>query len=533
MSDEVKKEEILLSEEEVWDIIQFARSFGGYPSILTPDLISARMKDITLNPLAATQDTLEEALKDPKNSETELQSFSESFELQSQPYKRLISFLGNMLAWDLTYTCTNASYEDYKSKKYKKDLDIVFRFLDRLDYKKEFAIATREMLRNEAFFCSFRNDGNKIVLQELPTNPLYTKITGRWDYGLLCSFSMMWFVQAGVDINMYPPFFKKKYGELFTGENKNKYIPSIMPEMRDKSSWVYWVDLPPDVGWCFKMNPEIATRIPYFSPLFNDLVLQSLMRNLQRDINMSVASRIIIGQVGTLKDAGAKLKDQFNINPDLLGKFLSLVKSSISSAIKVAAAPLDNIQSLSFESENDMYPTFLKTALASSGVNTDLIFTSDVRPNILATQLSLNTDEQLMESIYPQFNAFLNYQINKETGYFKFKFNFEGTQFFNNRQQRFDKQMTLADKGIIMYQKIAAALGISPQDFVRQLEETRAMGFVDNLTPIVVNQFGSSIDVPKEGVKSNGRPKKSDSEISDEGAQTKESGQNIAKGGKA
>jgi hypothetical protein len=31
------------------------------------DLINARMKDVNLNPLAATQETLDRALQDPKN----------------------------------------------------------------------------------------------------------------------------------------------------------------------------------------------------------------------------------------------------------------------------------------------------------------------------------------------------------------------------------------------------------------------------------------------------------------------------------
>lgn len=527
MSDEEKN--IELSEQEVWDIVQFSRSLIGYPSVLTPDLINARLKDITLNPLAATQETLERALANPKNSELELQSFSESFELQSQPYKRLLSFLGNMLAWDLTYTCTNATFEDYKSKKYMKDRDIVHRYLDRFDYKKEFAIAVKEMLRNEAFFCAYRDDGDRIVLQELPATPTYTKITGRWDYGLLYSFSMIWFLQAGVDVAMYPDFFKKKYNDIWGNGNQQKYYPAINPELRDKSSWVYWVDMSPETGWVFKLHPEIATRVPYFSPLFNDLILQSLMRNLQKDINMAAASKLILGQVGTLKDAGSKLKDQFNINPDLLGKFLALVKSSISNAIKVAAAPLENMSAVSFDADNDVYPTYLKTALASSGINTDLIFTSDVRPNILATQLSLNTDEQLMESIYPQFNAFLEYQINKLTTNFKFKFMFEGTQFFNNRQQRFDKQMTLADKGFLMHQKIGASLGIPPQDFMRYLDETRALGLVDKLTPVL--NLGNTMNntQPQSSGDKGGRPKKSDSEMTDDAAQTQESGGNESK----
>jgi hypothetical protein len=197
--------------------------------------------------------------------------------------------------------------------------------------------------------------------------------------------------------------------------------------------------------------------------------------------------------------------------------------------VKVTAAPLENMQSVTFPSEDAMYPTYLRTALASSGVNTDLIFTSDVRPNILATQLSLNTDEQLMESIYPQFNAFLNYHVNKLTKEFKFKFKFEGTQFFNNRQQRFDKQMTLVDKGIVLYQQIAASMGMSPQDFMRQLEETRAMGFVDNLTPIISPKDKLGLGEEDTKGRLNGTNSKGKLTDSDSKAETDESGQNIVK----
>jgi hypothetical protein len=207
--------ELVLSESDIWDMISFTRSLytGAYGGVFTPDLISSKLKDITLNPLAATQSTLEKALQDPKNSEFELMEFSEDFEIQSQPYKRLLGYLGNMLSWDLTYSCKNAKFEDYKKPAYEKDLDIVMDFLDKLDYRKEFTTAVKEMLRNETFFCCPRLEGNAFVLQELPASPTYTKITGRWDYGLLFSFNMYWFAQSGVDIEMYPGFFKKKYSE--------------------------------------------------------------------------------------------------------------------------------------------------------------------------------------------------------------------------------------------------------------------------------------------------------------------------------
>jgi len=520
-----------LTEAEVWDIVAFARSLtGGYGNAtITPQLLNERMKDVSLNPMAATQATLESALLDPKNSEAELQAFSQDFELQSQPYKRLLAYLGSMLSWDLTYTCLNAKPDDYNKTTYKKDLSIVEDFLMRFNYKESFAAVVRQMLRNEAFFCCPRFDSGMYILQELPSQVDYAKITGRWDYGLLMSFSMLWFVQPGVDISMYPPFFRKKYNEVFGGSAANRYYPSISPELRGSSSWAYWADIPTDVGWVFKMNPEIATRVPFFSPLFNDLVLQALMRNLQKNVNMANAKRVIIGAVPMLKETKASVADMLVIKPDLLGKFLALVKSALNDAITMTTAPLEDIQGIEFKENNELYDSFLRTTLATSGVNSNLIFSSQIKPNAIETQLSLNVDEQLMFALYPQFDAFLNYHINRFTRKYKFKFEFQGSQFFTNRSERFERVMTAAKSGIVLPQQISAAMGIDPFVFRRQLEESKAMGFADSLVPLPTGNSGNDDDA--DGEAKRGRPQKPMNKIGDEGEQTRSKGSNIERGG--
>jgi len=517
--------DILLSEsqvQQVWDFYKFANSMNP---ILNPMLVNERLKEVTMNPLAATQDGLDAALASPKESELALQGYSESFEILSQPYKRLLSYLGLMLSWDLTYTCTNATKDDYKSPAYGKDLKILESFLDRFDYEKEFTTVIKEMLRNETYFCLPRFDGDKIVLQEFPSSPTYTKITGRWEYGMLWSANMMWFILPGVDLNMYPNFFARKYNELWGSESKNKgYIPSLSPELRGSSSWIYWQDIPVDIGWCWKLSTELATRLPYFTGLFSDLILQGTMRNLQKNINMAAASKILVGSVPFLKDTGAKVKDSLSMSPETLGKFLALVKSALSEAIKVSAAPLENMSGVEFSSDNEVYPAYLRNMLATSGINTNLIFTSDVRPNQLESQLSLNADEQLMTALYPQFNSFMEYQVNKLTKKFKWKFNFEGTRFFTNRAERFQTQTSLMGQGIVLPQKIAAAVGIRPTELRRMMEEADAMGFVEKLTPIVL-----AAQMPADG---GGRPKTPDNKLGDAGAETRESGANLGRGGK-
>lgn len=583
-----EKEEPLMTEQEVWSIVEFARSlYGGVygAGYMTPDLVSGRMKDITLNPMQLEQTELEAALKQPKTHESQLQGFSQYLEMNSMIYKRLISYLSNMLAFDVTYT-SNAEGDDYKTPKYKKDLNTIENFLDKFEYKKEFHSVVRQMLRNDAFFGVWRDTGTNYVIQELPSE--YCKITGRWSNGFLFSFNMYWFLQPGVFIEGYPDFFKKKYNEIFGKSNKQQnYNPSLSPELRGSSSWVYWVDIPADIGICFKLTPELATRLPYFTPLFNDLVLQGLMRNLQKNMNMAAASKIIMGEVPMLnKEIKATVKDSIAISPDLLGKFMALVKSAISDSIKIASAPLQNIDSISFETDNEMYDSYLRTALASSGVNSNLIFSSNIKPNSIETQLSLNVDEQMMTSLYDQFNDFLNYQAGKLTRTFKFRFVFEGTDFFLDRDKRFENAMSLFDKGIMLPQKIAASLGMKPAELRKQMEESASMEFVKKLTPPSFEQQKEMLDIqnqqsekmmdkqnenaekladkqmqnqekisdkqaeqserqlqikttgktpakPKESDSGEkGRPKKSVSKLGDEGLATRDQGTNIGRGGK-
>jgi len=93
-----EEEEVILTQEEVWNVVEFAKAMSSSmygATYLNPELVSGRMKDITLNPLQATQDMLDIAMREPKSNEMQLQEFSQSFELTSMVYKRLISYLAN------------------------------------------------------------------------------------------------------------------------------------------------------------------------------------------------------------------------------------------------------------------------------------------------------------------------------------------------------------------------------------------------------------------------------------------------------
>ena len=204
-------EQELLTRDEVFSVVEFAKAMSGMGmgAYLTPDLINSRMRDLNLTATQATESSLATALANPKDSEKQLREFSQSFEITSQPYKRIINYLSDSLSFDITYSA-DAEFKEYKTKKYKDDLKSIEKFLDGFDYKKEFPVVVREMIRNDAYFCAVRDVGNgQIILQELPAQ--YCKITGKWAGGFLFSFDMSFFLLPGSNLEMWPPFFTKKY----------------------------------------------------------------------------------------------------------------------------------------------------------------------------------------------------------------------------------------------------------------------------------------------------------------------------------
>lgn len=512
------KEEVLLSKEEVYNVLEFAKSL--YQGIYTPDLVSSRMKDITMSPQKATMDGISKALESPKDNEQSLIGYSEYLELTSMLFKRVLGYFSGLMSFDWNYVCTTISDEkEYNTPAYKKDLGIVRDFFDKFNVKESFRTCIKQMMRAETYYGIFRDDGDRYILQELPQQ--YCKITGRFDWGLLYDYNLYWFLQPGVSLDLYPPIFKKMFNKMFGGKDITKYNPAASLDNRT-GNFVYWTQTNPRDGFiAFKLFPEIATNIPFLSPFMMDVIMQPYIRSLQTDSYIAEASKIIAGQVGMLKDAKVSIKDQISLDPSTLGKFLQLIKSGLPSAIKVIAAPLENISSLEFDGNNDLYDSYLSTAASSAGINSRLLYSKD-RQNVLETKESLIIDTNILKPVYSQFENALEYWVNQRTKKHKFKFILEGFETSIDRDMRFERVNSLADSGIVLEQKFASAMGLSPFDFRRMLEETKSNKFVEKLTPIL-----KSNQMP--GNAGAGAPKKSEGSLSGGGADSRASGTNDEK----
>ena len=537
MTDEIIDEQV---KQATIDFSNFAQALNSiYPNVFTPQLINARMQDVTtMGGIKISEDIIKDALNNPKDSERTLLGLSEAFENKSTSYRRILQYVSDLPQFALTYYCKNIKDpSEYKSAKYQKDLDILKQFTYNFDYVSEFAKVTKQLFREETFFGVLRDEGKeKYTLQQLPSD--YCLITGKWDYSpVLFSFNYIFFQLAGTSFDMWPDVMKSTYSKLFlnTSGGPRLYDPAISVDQRSQSTWVMYGDCSPMDGfWGWKLNSAVAVRVPYFSALFQSFVNQDLIRALQKNSYLASAAKLVLGEIETLsKDQKAVTANSLSMTPETLGRFLALVQSAIKNeAVRVGAAPMSNMQAMEFSSNDTIYSSWLHATLGESGINSNLLFSGDVKPNAIETQMSANVDEMLSEGIYPFFNSFMEFQVNKRVdassrgSHYHFGFNFEGSNFYLDKQRRFETQMSLMQLGVVNVQKLAASMGQNPFAFQSQLDEARINGWTQNLTPIVLASQLSGKD------NNTGRPKSSDSEISDSGMQTRDDGSNIGRGGK-
>jgi hypothetical protein len=487
-----------------FDFLTFSNSYRDtyYNTYFTPDLINQQMKNVNMQPVDATIEGMEQALKNPKDSEQILRNYATTMENQSMYYKRLIRYFSDMASFNLNYDCVNIEKDsDFKSKEYKEDLKVLDNFCSTFDFKQEFSTVLRQLFRQGVYYCVLRKDGTKYTLQELP--PDFCKITGRHAYGLLFDFDMNWFIgNYGVDINMYPKVFKKMYRQVFNKISK-AYDPH-MPVDKRSSTYVYWHQCNPSDGfWCWKLSPEIATIVPYFSPMFPDMGFQPTVRKLQNNKYFIEASKLLVGILGFNKETkSGQVANQLNMTPDILGKFLGVARQGLSKEIGLIALPVDDVKTVDFDvSDQNIVSDYVKSLSQQGLSSTDVLLTSN-KLNSHQSKLASAVDGNVVKSVYAMFADFVDYYVNRETKKFKFHVSFHDLDIPDDRAERETRFKTTASMGIVDIQYAARMFDLSPFEFDRRLLMSKSSGLEDKLISLM-SLNNQSAAMQKNGV---GRP---------------------------
>lgn len=516
-----------ISKDVNFDYSSFQKGYRSSYGAFNPITQNQLMKNINLNPMVASAEEIRNALDNPKNNEGTLISMAQNEYIRNMIYKRNFDYIANLLSFNLSIQCVNAKHSDYNTAKFKKDFAKVEDFINKFDYRSEFRKSVFNMLNSETYYCILRMDmcPDKYVLQDFPYQ--YAKITARSSHGLVADYDLSYFINSMVDINLFPKWIKKKYSSLFKG--KDGYYPSNSLDNRT-GTFSLWVQTSPEDGaWVFKMNPDFIANIPYFAPILSDTSLIPVFRGLQMNQSMAAVKKVVTSEWPMLKDQkGGNVTDLLAVRAETMGQIVGACARALGEAFNIINIPSEKIDVHEFTvTDKEGYSNFLKTVSSMLGGGRS-IFSTD-KQTAEETRLSLNIDEMLVEKMYPQFESFLDYYVNRMTTNFKFKFRFSGTNSYQNREKRKKDALDFAAVGVVSFNKVANAMDMDILELKRELEMTKNLGFSDMLMPMLNMYTGNNTSNPSS---SPGAPQKEQSELTESGQETRSTTVNQQRGGK-
>lgn len=513
-----------LTNEQVNYVLDFAKGLSGQSGMfLNPYIMNSYLKNTNMNPMSATKDQILEWLKSPQNNEQNLRRISEHFDNVQMPYKKLVKFYSEMLTFDHTFYCVNATEDDMKKDAYKKDEERIFKYLHKLNPKFQLPKINRRVMLEDAHFIYLRENEKYITLQEMPID--YCLIDSKWDLGWLYSFNMMYFIQPGVNIDGFPPEFKKWFDQTMDSKKNNTPYNGLRPELRN-GSYAYWRQIPVKDSWIFKFNSEYAGLTPPLASILPDMADINVFKGLQSNKYIMEAYKLLVGTIPLNKDSGrtGNVKDNFAVSADKAGQFINLINQGLPDILKMSAVPFDKVESFDFENkenDKDIMARAMQNLYQYSG-EAQFLFSPD-RPNASNIEASKKVSSEFVTHLYEQYDAFTTYQVNKDIrkdkpNKFIWKVKYEGTMWDSKERQ--DKVKVLADMGLVLEQDIGASQGYEPLEFRQKLMATRASKFIEKAKPLQT-AFTQSKDKP------NGRPTKNVDDLAESSTVTRDQQTNV------
>lgn len=508
-----------LTRSQLQEIMDFSNGILAGQGFYSPWMANKLLENLNNNPQIPSLDKVQKALANYKDDADVLQSYTEFMQKWDMIFARTLRSYSDILSFDLQIV-PQGDYTDDEllSKEFAEDKKRIYKFLDSFDYKAEFHKMCIEVMRHEVVYTWLRktkwgNRGMKGTLQMMPQK--HCMLTGYWEKGLLYDFDMSYFLQPGVDIDGFDPAFKKYYKEMFLDADGlyRDYIPTNTLDNRIGTYALWHQTSPMDGAWAFKFNTSDFNATPFLAPFLVPALTNMEVAELQKDKDMLSAYGILAGEIRLFDNAKAGTKsDQFAISPKVLGNFMGAVKNGLDKHVKAVAMPVEDVDFYQFNDSNSSMYTDQLSVAAGTGTGLSRVIYSSDRMSSAEIQYAAETQYNLMEPMYRQFEAFMNFFGNQLTKKYKFAFIFDGCSYSFYKEKKFDRLMKLSDKGIILDPSAYAfAANMRPQEFERSLRMAQASKWYLKLGLFPNTNTASG------GSDSAGRPAVDDLDISDSG----------------
>lgn len=507
MSEENKNESTESNHDHPFDVKTFAKYanqgdmsmlLGGFYN--NPVIRNEILKQLTSSPVKYDREKVLKLVENPVHNEKALKDLAQYLLNNSNHFKRIVHHFGTIL--DFRHILVPLNPE--KNKSFTKSYNKALEWLNKFDIKHEFSNIMKTIILEDAGFYYVRENGNAITLQRMPTD--YCKIVDKTELGYQYAFNMVYFMKPYVQLDAFPPEFRMYYEEFLNGNNESPF---------------YWKDLDPEKAFVFKWDENFAGIIPVLIGLYLDTVEIEEYKNLFKDKTKMENWKLLFQRI-PMKEGDKADRNDFLIDPDIAGQFQKLIKGSLPQGTDILTSPME-ISAINFEhtANSNNYVGFAEQNFFSSAGVSPILFGGAVNSSA-GLGYSVQVDENFVTGMYNQFARFVNFQLSKVTGKYKFVVDFlDSTKF--NKQQQFDNAMKVAPFGFPV-ELVAHGLGLKPNYLANLTAMENILDYKSQMKPL------SSSYINPSGTEDAGAKKKSENDLSESGIRQRDEGLNENQG---
>lgn len=450
-----------------------------------------------------SKETLRSYLQNIGTNEKNLRNLSRYLYYRCHAYYRLIMYNANMFCLEGRSVIPNYDLtKDNDVKKTLKSYNDTLDVLDRMNLQYEFLKVYATTFREDIYYgCCYYDETGMFFY---PLDPDYCKISGMYQTGDF-AFSMdMSYFRSKLDVlEMLGDPFQSMYRAYESGGSAAK-----------------WQPMPDEYAVCLKARAEDwETVLPVYSGLLNSIINLIDLEDIQAIADEQEIYKMIWLEMETL--TGSKDVDDWKVDPTIMiDYFERMINEALPDYTSAAIVP-GKLNTISFDSDKTTDTNKISTAtetLFNSSGGAQILNSSTIK-GTTAFNAAIKADTEFAISmLLPQtqawVNRFLSYQVSNPC---RVKF-FEISTYTKDAF----KESLLKDAQYGLPTKLAlnALNGYSEK-------ETMALNFLEEQCLQVTNKFvplqsshtQSGSDSSEEG---QGAPVKSDTEITDEGEESRE-----------
>ena len=185
---------------------------------------------------------------------------------------------------------------------------------------------------------------------------------------------------------------------------------------------------------------------------------------------------------------------------------MAVARKGLSDQIGLVALPVDNIETVDFDVDENNIVTDYIQALSQQGIASADVLMSNNKLNSHQSKLASAIDGNIIRSLYKSFADFIDFFVNSRTKKYKFHVSFHDINVPDDRAERENRFKTNAAMGIVDVQYAARVFDLNPFEFERRLAMSKSSEFEKNLISLM------SLNNQSANMQGVGRPKKSSAE---------------------